>query len=99
MCFVQGKLEKFNESNIFSSFRDFSGGFECVLEQLFLIQTLFSVQFYIRMKAILSSIRCYDYFLCRVNRFRVMIDFLRDGSACPVFCKTLPFTGLNGGHV
>ena len=28
-----------------------------------------------------------------------MIDSLRDGSACPVFCKTLPFSGLNGGHV
>ena len=28
-----------------------------------------------------------------------MIDFLRDGSACPVFCKTIPFSGLNGGHV
>ena len=37
--------------------------------------------------------------VCGVNRFRVMIDFLRDGSACPVFCKTLQFSGLNGGHV
>ena len=26
-----------------------------------------------------------------------MIDFLRDSSACPVFCKILPFSGLNGG--
>ena len=35
-----------------------------------------------------------------VNRFRVMIDFLRDGSACPVFCKTLPaFSGLNAGDM
>ena len=51
------------------------------------------------MKAILSSIRWYDYFVCRVNRFRVMTDFLRDSSACPVFCKTLPFSGLNRGHV
>ena len=40
-----------------------------------------------------------DYFVCRVNRFRVTIDFLRDGSACSIFCKTLPFSGLNGGHV
>ena len=37
--------------------------------------------------------------VCGVNRFRVMIDFLRDGSACPVFCKTVQFSGLNGGHV
>ena len=37
--------------------------------------------------------------VCGVNIFRVMIDFLRDGSACPVFCKTLQFSGLNGGHV
>ena len=37
--------------------------------------------------------------VCGVNRFRVMIDFLRDGSACPVFCKTLQFSGLNRGHV
>ena len=28
--------------------------------------------------------------------FRVMVDFLRDGSACPVFCKTVSFSGLNG---
>ena len=35
-----------------------------------------------------------------VNRFRVMIDFLRDGSACPVFCETLPaFSGLNTGDM
>ena len=38
--------------------------------------------------------------LCGVNKFRVMIDFLRDGSACPVFCKTLPaFSGLNAGDM
>ena len=78
---------------IFSSFRDFSGDLECVLVQLLLIQTFFSVQVYIRMKAILSSI-----FVCRVNRFRAMIDFLRDGTACPVSCTTFPFSGLNGGH-
>ena len=24
------------------------------------------------------SIRCYDYFLCKVNSFRVMMDFVRD---------------------
>ena len=34
-----------------------------------------------------------------VNRFTVMIDFLRDGGACSVFCKTLLFSGLNRGHV
>ena len=33
--------------------------------------------------------------VCGVNRFSVMIDFLRDSSACPVFCKTLPFSDLN----
>ena len=38
-------------------------------------------------------------FVCRVNGFRVMVNFLRDGSACPVCGKTLPFSGLNGGHV
>ena len=79
---------------IFFKFQRFFGGL-----QVLLIQTPFSVQCYIRMKAILSSIRRYDHFVCRVNRFRVMIDFLRDGSASPVFCKTLPFSGLNGGHV
>ena len=26
-----------------------------------------------------------------------MINFLKDGSACPVFCKTLPLSGSNGG--
>ena len=84
---------------IFFKFQRFSGGFECVLVQLLLIQTLFSVQFYIRMKAILSFIRGFDYFVCRANGFRVMVDFLRDGSTRPVFCKTLPFSGLDGGHV
>ena len=79
---------------MFFKFQGFFWGFECVL-----IQTLFSVQFYIRMKAILSSIRGSDYFVCRVNRFRIMIDFLRGGSARPVFCKTLPLSGLDGGHV
>ena len=35
-------------------------------------------------------------FVCRVNRFRVMIDFLRDGSLYEVFCKTIRFSALNG---
>ena len=61
-----------------ASFRDFSGDFEFVLVQMLLIQTVFSVLFYIRRKAILSSIRWYDYFVCRVNRFRVMVNFVRD---------------------
>ena len=84
---------------IFFKFQKFFRGFECVLVQLLLIQTLFRVLFYVRRKVILSSIWCYDYFVCRVNRFRVTIDFLKDDSACPVFCKTLPFSCLNGGHV
>ena len=46
--------------------------------QMLLIKTLFSVLFHIRRKAILSSIRRYDYFVCRVNRVRVMFDFVRD---------------------
>ena len=38
--------------------------------------------------------------MCGVNRFRVMVDFLRDGSASPVFCKTLAaFSGLNAGDM
>ena len=48
-------------------------------------------------KAILSSIWWYYYFVCRVtDKFRVMIDLLRDGSACPVSWKTLRFSGLKG---
>ena len=34
-----------------------------------------------------------------LNRYRVMIDFLRDGRACPVLCKTLSLRsrlGLSG---
>ena len=84
---------------IFFKFQRFFRGFECVLVQMLLIQTLFRVLSYIRRKVILSSIQRYDYFVCRVIRFRVIIDFLRDGSACEVFCKTLPSSGLNGGHV
>ena len=75
-CILSRKTREIQWKQYFSSFRDFSRGFECVFVQLLLIQTLYSVQFYIRMKAILSSIRWYDYFVCRVNRFRVMIDFL-----------------------
>ena len=63
---------------IFFKFQRFFGGFECVLVQMLLIQTVFSLLFYIRRKVILSSIRLYDYFVCRVNRFRVMVDFVRD---------------------
>ena len=37
--------------------------------------------------------------LCRVNRFRVMIDFFRDGSAHAVFCKTVGLVVCTGGHV
>ena len=45
---------------------------------MLLIQTLFSVIYYIRRKVILSSMWWYSYFVCRVNRFRVMVDFVRD---------------------
>ena len=55
--FCPEKVEKLNESNIFKVSEIFPGVFECVLVQMLLIHTLFSVQFYIRMKAILSSIR------------------------------------------
>ena len=37
-----------------------------------------SVLFYIRRKVILSSVQRYDYFVCRVNRVRVMLDFVKD---------------------
>ena len=47
----------------------------------------------------LSSFWWYDYFLCRINIFRVIIVFLRDDNAYPVFCKTFRFSGLSGGHV
>ena len=50
---------------IFFKFQRFFLRFERVLVQLLLIQTLISVQFYMIMKAILSS---------RVNRLRVMVD-------------------------
>ena len=57
---------------------------------------------YIRMKANTSYRLSGDLIiLCvpRVDRFRIMIDFFKDGSTCLFFCKTLPFSGLNGGHV
>ena len=77
MYFVQ-KNSRNSMKAIFLCFRDFIGGFECVLVQMLPIQTLFSMLFDIRRKAILSFILCYDYFVCRVNRFRVMVDFVRD---------------------
>ena len=41
-----------------------------------------------RRKSILSSIRWCDYFVGRVtDKFRVMINLLINGSACPVFAK------------
>ena len=54
-----------------------SSPLKCVLLTATSDTDTFSLQFYIRRKA-----------MCRVSRFRVMIDFLRDGSAYPVFCKT-----------
>ena len=56
MYFVQ-KNSRNSMKAVFSSLRDLSGGFECVLVQTLLIQTLFSVLFDIRRKVILSSIR------------------------------------------
>ena len=53
MYFVQKKLEKSNESNIFQDSEIFPGGFECVLVQMLLMQALFSVLFCIRRNVIL----------------------------------------------
>ena len=63
---------------IFFEFQSFFQGFECVSVQTLLIQTLFSMLIYVRRKVILSSIQRYNYFVCRVNRFRVMVDSMRD---------------------
>ena len=77
-CILSRKTREIQWKRYFSSFRYFSLGFECVLVQMLLIQTLLSVLFYNRKKVILSSFRWYDYFVCRVKRFRVMVDFDRD---------------------
>ena len=53
--FVQ-KTRQITRRQYCSIFGDFSGGFKCVLVQLLLIKTLFSVEFYVTRKAILSSI-------------------------------------------
>ena len=55
-CILSRKSREIQWKRYFSSFRDFSGGFECVLVQMLLIPTLFGVLFYIRRKVILSSI-------------------------------------------
>ena len=47
MYFVQKNSRNSLKAIFFQSFIDFSGRFECVL-----VQILFSMQFYIRMKAI-----------------------------------------------
>ena len=72
MYFVQ-KTREIQCNRYFSSFRDFSGGFECVLLQMLLIQTLFS-------EGMLSYPLSCDMiiFVCRENRFRVMVDIVRD---------------------
>ena len=36
-------------------------------------------------------------FSVQLNIRRIITDFLRDSSACPVLCKTLRFSGLRGG--
>ena len=77
-CILSRKTREIQSKRYVSSFRDFSGVFESALVQMLLIQTLFSVLFYIRRKINLSSIWWYDYFVCRVNRFRVIVDFVRD---------------------
>ena len=81
-CILSKKTREIQLKQYFSSFRNFSECFECVLVQLLLIQTPFSVQFCMRMKAILSSIRWYDYFVCRLNRFRAIIDRFLEGWQC-----------------
>ena len=76
---MNGKLEKFKESDIFQVSEIFPAVLSVFWYRCFCkIQTLFSVVFYIRRKVILSSIWRYDYFVCRVNKFRVMVDFVRD---------------------
>ena len=47
-------MEAIQWKQYLSIFGDFSGGLRCVSVQLLLIQTHFSVQFYIRRTAILS---------------------------------------------
>ena len=81
---------------IFFKFQRFLRGFECVLVQMLLIQTLFIVLFYIRRNVILSSIRCYDYFVWRVNRFRVMVDFVRDPNKVQILRITVSRGAFDG---
>ena len=96
-CILSRKTREIQWKRYFSSFRDFSRSFECVLVQMLLTPTLFSVLFYIRRKVILSSIRWYDYFVCRVNRFRVMVDFVRDPNKCQILWITVSCSAFDGG--
>ena len=96
-CILSRKTREIQWMRYFSSFGDFSGSFEGVLVQLLLIRTLFSVQFYIRRKAVLSSIPWYDYFVCRVNRFRVMVDFVRDPDKFEIAWIRVSCCAFHGG--
>ena len=96
-CILSRKTREIQWRRYFSSFGDFSRGFECVLVQLLLIQTLFSMLFYIRKKVILSSIRWYDYFMCRVNRLRVMVNFVRDPNKFQILWITVSCSAFHGG--
>ena len=87
-CILLGKTPEIWRKQYLSIFWDFSGGFRCVLEQLVLIQTSFSVKCYIKREAVLSSIRWYNYFVCRTNRFRVMMDFVRDLNKFQILWRT-----------
>ena len=93
ICICSKKLKKFNESNIFKFQRFFRG--VCFGTAAFDKGTFQRAILY-QNEGIRILYPVIEYFVCGVNRFRVMIDLLRDGSACPVFFKTLPFSGLNG---
>ena len=64
---------------------------------MLLLQTVFSVLFYIRRKVILSSFRWHDYFVCRVKRFRVMVDFVRDRNKFQILWITVSCSAFDGG--
>ena len=77
-CVFTRRARGIRWARYFSGFRDFSGGYGCVLVQMLLIQTVFSMQFCIGGRVVLSSVQWCGYFVCGVDGFGIMVDIVRD---------------------
>ena len=99
MYFVQEKLEKMKESDIFQVSEIFPGVLSVLWYNYFWYRHFSACNFISEGRSSYPLSGDMIIFSCRERRFRVMIDVLRDGSAYPFFWQNTSIQWFETFHM